>query len=361
MLCRTLAGCVVLCLLAACGSSSPSGDPTPAGDSGTGDVTGADAQADAPDAGDASQPDTPTPPDAASDAAADGPAAEAGHDAPSDTGADAQPGYVPGSLASCWTDATCTRVMAVAHGGAWDATSVPYNSDGAIAKAVALGCDGIKIDVRVTKDDVPVIAHSSPIEYWESLDCGGKKIEEMTASEVTGCHRAPSLTEKFQRLDSVLNAVRGKVTVQLCVKQSSDFGRTIQEIHTLAAEDFAFIECVTSDLQSIIPGLPGSDTVWYLVNVASNLAEVDTLIDVIKNPRAFMYEFDPTIDVSSLTPTRLHPAGIRSFTYDNAAVLSAAKIQSYFESGYDVVSTQSAGNAVDARKIVNASRGISPP
>jgi hypothetical protein len=216
--------------------------------------------------------------------------------------------------------------------------------------------------VRVTADDVPVIAHSSPLQLYESLNCSGQKIEEMTAAQVTACLRAPSLTEHFQRLDDVLTYLRGKMVVQLCVKLTTDYARTIDQIHAQGAEDFAFIELgSTSDLQTIIPTITGADTVWYLVNIASNLADVDTLLDVIQNPRAFMYEFDPTVDVSTLTPTRLHPAGVRSFTYDSTTPLSEAKIQSYFEGGYDVVSSQSAANDVQARQVVNTARGVSPP
>ncbi|MBI5499290.1 MAG: hypothetical protein HY907_03540 [Deltaproteobacteria bacterium] len=282
---------------------------------------------------------------------------------PDDAGPEAPDGdeYVPGSLASCWTDAACPRVMAIAHGGAWNVASAPYNSDAALANAHELGCDGVKIDVRVTADDVPVIAHSSPIEYYESLDCGGRRIEEMTAAQVTACHRLPSLTERFQRLDDVLGWLRDKMVVQLCVKVSGDIQRTIREIHDQAAEDFAFIELDPSDLRSLVPTLEGADSVWYLVNIADNLAEVDTLLDVVRNPRAFLFEFDPGIDVSTLAPDRLHPAGVRSFTYDSATPLSIAAIRSYFENGYDVVSTQSAANAVEARRTVNSARGVSPP
>jgi hypothetical protein len=267
-----------------------------------------------------------------------------------------------GSLTSCWTDAACRRVMSVAHGGAWSALGDPYLSNAAIAKAYDVGCDGVKIDVRVTSDNVPVLAHSSPIQFYESVLCTGKKIEEMTAAEVTQCIRAPSLTEKFQRLDDVLNYLRGKMAVQLCVKRSEDYQRTIEEIHTLAAEDFAFIELDSAaELQNIIPTLTGADTVWYLVNLGSNLSAVDLLLNVVRNPRGFMYEFDPTVDVSTLTPTRLHPGGVRSFTYDSAVILSVAKTKSYFEGGYDVVSSQSAEYNVEARKAVNTARGISPP
>lgn len=274
-------------------------------------------------------------------------------------------GSVPGwrrSLSDCWTDAACRRVMAVAHGGAWDALKAPYLSNAALENAFILDLDGVKIDVRVSKDNIPVIAHSSPIEFYESVRCAGKKIEEMTAAEVQSCLRAPSLTEKFQRLDDVLGYLRDKMVVQLCVKESADYQRTIDEIHALKAGDFTFIELDSAaELQYIIPTLSGADTVWFMVNVSDRLGEVDTLLNVIKNPRAFMYEFEPTVDVSTLAPGKLHPAGIRTFTYDSATPLLTNKIQAYFEGGFDVVSTQSAANAVGARKKVNTARGYSPP
>lgn len=266
------------------------------------------------------------------------------------------------SLAVCWTDATCKRVMAIAHGGAWDLTQRPYDSNAAIAEAYKLGIDGVKIDVRVTQDDVPVIAHSSPIEFYESLDCVGKKIEQMTAAQVVTCHRFPSATETFQRLDDVLAYLRGKMVTQLCVKRTQDYARTIAELHAQKAEDFAFIELgSTSDLQSLIPTLPGAGTVWYLVNVEKNVAEVDAIVGTIKNPRAFMVEFDPSVAVAALTATKLHPAGVRSFTYTSSMTASVQELKALFDGGYDVVSAQLAANAVQARILVNTARGISPP
>lgn len=353
---------VLPCLVAACGDSADGRDAGADGPPSDGDVADDDVTADDTSADDDAPPGETDagPDDVAEPDDGDGPDDAAG---PDDAGPDAPDGgaYDPSSLASCWTDAACPRVMAIAHGGAWDLTGAPYDSNAALRNAYDLGCDGVKIDVRVTADDVPVIAHSSPIEYFESLDCAGRRIEELTADEVTRCHRLPSLTERFQRLDDVLNDLRGKLAVQLCVKRSVDLQRTIDEIHAQSAEDFAFIELDPIHMETLIPTLAGADTVWYLVNIASSLGEVDTLLDVVRNPRAFLFEFDPEVDVSTLTPDRLHPAGVRSFTYDSATPLSVAAIQSYFEHGYDVVSTQSAANAVEARRLVHAARGISPP
>ncbi len=283
-------------------------------------------------------------------------------DAGADAGAvAADAGSWRSSLSVCWTDASCRRVMAIGHGGAWD-TQVPYNSNGALTAAYNLGLDGVKIDVRITSDGVPVIAHSSPIEIFESLDCYNRRIEQMTAAQVVQCHRLPSTTETFQRLDDVLDWLRGKMVVQLCVKEpTTDIPRIVQQVHASNAEDFAFLEIDTTDLQTRVPSVTGGNTVWYLINVASNLSQVDTLLMTLNNPRAFMYEFDPTVSVSALVTTRLHPAGIRSFTYDNGMLLTAAQLKAHFDDGYDVVSANAAMPLLQARQQVNTARGVAPP
>jgi len=286
-------------------------------------------------------------------------------DADGASSADAVDGMpLPGhrtSLSVCWTDATCPRVLALAHGGAWDATSAPYLSNTALAAAFAAGDDGVKIDVRVTSDGIPVIAHSSPIKIYESVDCADRKIEEMTAAQVSQCHRFPSTSETFQRLDDVLGYLRGKMVVQLCVKRPSDYARTIAEIHALGAEDFAFIELGNpAELSTLIPTLPGSGTVYYLVNLESNLAAIDGLL-ALGNPRAFMYEIDPGVDIGTLVADRLHPAGVRAFIYDNAASPTVNQLEAHYNAGFDAVSSQSGPKGVQARVAVNTARGVTPP
>ncbi len=159
----------------------------------------------------------------------------------------------------------------------------------------------------------------------------------------------------------MLNTLRGKMVTQLCVKLATDYARTVQEIHALKAEDFAFIELgSTADLQNIVPTIPGGDSVWYLVNVGTNVADVDTILN-LKNPRAFMVEFDPTVSVGTITTTKLHPAGVRSFTYTSSPTATVADLKALFDGGYDVVSAQTAANDVQARIQVNQSRGVTPP
>ena len=263
------------------------------------------------------------------------------------------------SLGVCWTDATCPRALAVAHGGAWDAVNLPYDSNGALAAAYAAGDDGVKIDVRITADNVAVISHSSPLEIYESLDCSGRKIEEMTAAQVTACHRFPSSTETFQRLDDVLAYLRGKMVVQLCVKRVVDFARTIAAVHAAGAEDFAFLEVNSGDLPTVA-ALPGSSTIYDLVNVGSDLTAIDPVL-ATQNPRVFMIEIDPGVALGSVVTSKLHPAHVRAFTYDNAASPSVASLAAHYQAGFDVVSSQSGTNGVAARAQVNTARGVSPP
>jgi hypothetical protein len=346
-------GLVACAIAAGCGTPAPSGDSraAPADRAATSDVrSAAELRLDAP----AAPRDAPP-------AAKDAPLATKEASPAKDAASAPDAASHRSSLAICWTDATCKRVMAIAHGGAWDPVSKPYNSNAAIAEAFALGIDGVKIDVRVTKDSVPVIAHSSPIQIYESIDCFNQKIEQLTAAQVVKCHRFPSTTETFQRLDDVLGYLRGKMVTQLCVKLSSDYGRTIAELQTQKAEDFAFIELgSTGDLKTIVPTLPGSGSVWYLVNVGSSVAEVDTIL-TLKNPRAFMVEFDPGVAVATITSAKLHPAGLRSFTYLSSMTASVPELKALFDGGYDVVSAQTAANAVQARILVNKARGVSPP
>ncbi len=89
-------------------------------------------------------------------------------------------------LSAVWTNASSPRALLVSHGGAWD-LSDPYSSLGAFERAVAMGSDGSKGDYRVSEDGHGVVVHSSPFAWYESLDCRGKRCEQMTAEAVTQC------------------------------------------------------------------------------------------------------------------------------------------------------------------------------
>jgi hypothetical protein len=267
------------------------------------------------------------------------------------------------SLSICWTDANCPRAMAIGHGGMWDAVNNPYLSNGAIALAYDGGMDGVKIDVRVSSDNIAVLAHSSPIELYESLNCYNQYIEDMTAAQIVQCQRFPT-RQTFQRLDDVLSYIQGKMVVQLTVKRTQDYATIIQDVNAFGANDFAFLEVLISDLQTDLPTIAGWNELYYMVDLSEvadgGLEDIPTVLD-FHNPWIFMIELAPPTMPGTLVTSTLHPAGVRSFIYDDGMIVTEQTQVGYFDGGYDVVSTNSGANGVAARMVVNTARGVSPP
>jgi glycerophosphoryl diester phosphodiesterase len=270
------------------------------------------------------------------------------------------------SLGVCWTDATCRRALLVSHGGDWTLT-VPYGSHTAFQAAYDNGADAIKCDLRLTKDGVAVAAHSSPIQIYESLDCVGQRIEDMTAAQATACHLLPS-QDTIQRIDDVLAWARGKIIIMLTVKLPGDLAGGIATALAAGAQDYVFFETNPTDFQKTIPAATGWDQLHYLVNIGAT-SDIDLMLDTVHDPRAFMYEMTPSYpnataqQVTDLINTRLHPAGVRAFAATAANPLSAT-VQNHldlFNQGFDVVMSYNLANGVTARVQVNQARGISPP
>src|SRR5262249_54961379 len=120
------------------------------------------------------------------------------------------------------------------------------------------------------------------------------------------------------------------------------------------------LEINAGDVAGVVDVLPGSNSVYYLVNLASNLTPIDGLL-ALHDPRLFMFEIDPGVDLGTIVQTKLHPANVRSFIYDNAAAPSVAQLQAHYAAGFDVVSSQSGPNGVAARSSVNSQHGVAPP
>jgi hypothetical protein len=270
------------------------------------------------------------------------------------------------SLGVCWTDAACTRAMVVSHGGDWD-VKAPYDSHTALVRAVQRGADAIKGDLRVTADNIAVITHSSPIEIYESTDCNGRLIEQMTAAEVTACHMLGSKTETFQRVDSLLRWAHGRTVVMLDVKVPADLPRAISTAIENDAQDDLFLEVHADDFLSIVVGAPGWEQIHYLVWLTNGPGDADAVMAAGHRAQAFMYEMDPLpagYDAAAMTSfitTRLHPAGVRAFSSSDKNDPTVANHQALFDEGFDVVMTYNLTNALAVRQSVNTARGVSPP
>jgi glycerophosphoryl diester phosphodiesterase family protein len=282
-----------------------------------------------------------------------------------DAPAPSSPSYY-NSLATCWTDAACPRAMVVSHGGDWDLNrKMPYDSRAAFVRAVQRGADAVKGDLRVTADNVAVITHSSPFLLYESTDCVGKYVEQMTAAAVTACHMIGT-SEHFQRVDSLLRWAHGRTVVMLDVKVPSDLPRAITVGIENNAEDDLFLEVHSNDFLNIVVGAPGWEQIHYLVWLDSP-ADAQRLIAAQHRAQAFMYEMDPTYPnydaaaMNAFITGTLHPAGVRAFSSSDKNDPTVANHQALFDEGFDVVMTYDLTNALMVRQAVNTMRGVSPP
>ncbi|MBI5533211.1 MAG: hypothetical protein HY898_10870 [Deltaproteobacteria bacterium] len=320
-------------------ASQPDAQGGGAGEAGLQDVQAESSDASEPDAGDGATGDGPGP--------------------------DGATGDWKTSLSVCWKEPGCHRAMVIAHGGEWDATTTPFLSRKAFEKAWQSGADGIEADILVTKDGVPVVAHSSPIEYYESLDCGGKKVEEMTADEVCKCHLGASFTETIQRMDDVIDWAQGKLIMEWDVKETTDLPAAIQVILAKNAADRSTILVGTGELQTAIPAIQGWEGLSYLADIGA-AAEVAPMIAIKDTHHIFMLEIDRSYgdateaQVADLIKNTVSPAGLKAYGASDTKLATVQNHLDVYHQGFDAVLSYNVPNGVKAAKQINVERGYTP-
>jgi glycerophosphoryl diester phosphodiesterase len=98
-----------------------------------------------------------------------------------------------------------SRTLVVAHRGAWD--EAPQNSLEAVRRAVALGCDGVEIDVRRTSDGRLIVVHDARV--------GWRPVGRLTHREVQARMRAG----QAPLLGELLDAAAGMLLVDIELKE----------------------------------------------------------------------------------------------------------------------------------------------
>jgi glycerophosphoryl diester phosphodiesterase len=278
------------------------------------------------------------------------------------------------SLDGCWTNVSCRRALTVAHGGEWNLQD-PYDSLQAFENAFQDGSDAVKGDFRVTKDNVGVVCHSSPIEAYESPLCVGRRIKNMTAAQVQRCPMAAT-NRTFITVPTLLDWARGKQIVMLCVKDTSAAGiaRAISTLIEEKATRRAFLEIKINELieHVSVAKPPGWDQVYYLAECNS----MDDLTRLLASPQALLDRIftveldgnDPTFpnwggskNVTKIVTEQLHPRNMRSFAASKEELPSIVDHVQLWNEGIDVVMTYNLKNAVMARIEVDKQRGILPP
>ena len=229
------------------------------------------------------------------------------------------------------------------------------------------GADAVKGDFRVSQDNVGVVVHSSPFHLYESVNCVGRRVENMTAAQIQRCQMEMT-TFTFQTAPSLLAWADGKVNVMFCVKEARDIPRAISTIIDAGAQHRAFLEIRAGTLLQV-PALapPGWDQVFYLAELGS-AKDIDAMLAA---PAALLqqtwgFEFDPSyekwgLNITQVIDGKLRPRNISSLaaTAANPTASEENHLQ-LWRQGFDVVYTYNLANAVKARVVINSGRGLSP-
>ena len=105
--------------------------------------------------------------------------------------------------------------LVVAHRG--DSTHMPENTVPAVERAIDIGVDMVEVDVRLTKDGVPILIHSARLEHTTT---GRGLVEDHTWEEIrrfdAGAWKGPEFAgERVPSLREVLDLVKGRVPLNL--------------------------------------------------------------------------------------------------------------------------------------------------
>ena len=133
---------------------------------------------------------------------------------------------------------SASQPLLIAHRG--DSASCPENTLAAFRSALATGVDGIELDVRLSRDGVPMVVHDATLVRFGG---GRRPLSAQTADELrqhdigTWFHRRFA-EERMPTLDEVLAITRGAVT---CIELKAGGGMGSEHRRRLVAAVVAAI------------------------------------------------------------------------------------------------------------------------
>lgn len=164
------------------------------------------------------------------------------------------------------------RVMVASHRAVHN--RYPENSLAAIQEAIDLGIDIIEIDVKITKDSVPILMHDRTIDRTTT---GKGDPETLTFEEIQQfflVENGKPTKHKIPTLEEALNLAHGKILVDLDMK-TDWLENVIKVVHkTNATKEVFFFD---SDYE-VLKRLQAADKNFMLMPRTHSLEEVDSAI-----------------------------------------------------------------------------------
>lgn len=108
----------------------------------------------------------------------------------------------------------------------------PENTRSAILGAIEIGADMVEIDVRMSRDGVPVVFHDSMLALNPRAS---RRIDEFTAAELKSLNiervKGPHFRgERILTLDEALAIVQNRIPINLDIKTPQALGPTIRHV-----------------------------------------------------------------------------------------------------------------------------------
>lgn len=166
------------------------------------------------------------------------------------------------------------RIMVVAHRGCHNAAPThrlgpaPENSLAALENCVAMGVDMLEIDVRRSADGELVVIHDATVDRTTT---GTGAVAAMTLAELRalrlrqnlgGCDAAPA-AERIATLDEMLAAARGRILVNLDVKDAV-YVETVDAVLRAGMADQVIVKAVAGPLARPLAAMALYDRVPFM-------------------------------------------------------------------------------------------------
>lgn len=133
------------------------------------------------------------------------------------------------------------KPLVIGHRG--NSSSAPANTIESIRQAIELGVDMIELDVRISKDGIPVLIHNDTVDETTN---GHGAVASFTLAELkrldAGSWKDKRYTnEKIPTLAEALEFAKGKVYLSLDLKDELAIGPMISDVHNANMSDSVVI------------------------------------------------------------------------------------------------------------------------
>ena len=128
------------------------------------------------------------------------------------------------------------RVLTIAHRGA--SAKLPENSLAAFDEAVRQGCDGIELDLQLTRDGVPVVYHDRTLfRVGGGLrTVGARSLDELRRLDIGSRFGLEFRGQRIPTLGEVLDRYGGRLLLLLEIKRRGPRGRWIELLQKTSSE-----------------------------------------------------------------------------------------------------------------------------